>query len=207
MTLRRPFRPLRPDLDKFLFATVENETDGIPLSVISVLTRLGLDPWKEADRLSSVSTREAVEQLARLTAELPVGLLPQHDCNPTPALRRQVSPRHREPSHSRPFQFWVLVWVLVAAVLVGVLIHGRFRSALATSKRTKETGICDTQIIGSGMSARLKTEGSSAVISLAAGPFRHDPPLALWKGGQSLGDTIAYVYECPPVLLGVPNRS
>ena len=71
MTLRRPFRPLRPDLDKFLFATVENETDGIPLSVISVLTRLGLDPWKEADRLSSVSTREAVEQLARLTAELP----------------------------------------------------------------------------------------------------------------------------------------
>ena len=142
MTLRRPFRPLRPDLDKFLFATVENETDGIPLSVISVLTRLGLDPWKEADRLSSLSTREAVEQLARLTAELPgksrplsearesadrlVGLLPQHDCNPTPALRRQVSPRHREPSHSRPFQFWVLVWVLVAAVLVGVLIHGGF---------------------------------------------------------------------------------
>ena len=44
--------------------------------MISVLTRLGLDPWKEADRLSSLSTREAVEQLARLTAELPGMSLP-----------------------------------------------------------------------------------------------------------------------------------
>src|SRR5881628_858103 len=94
MTLRRPLRPLRPDLDQFLFATVGDEIDGIPLRVISVLTRLGLDPWKEADRLSSLSTPEAVEQLARLTAELPgmsrplseareiadglVPLLPQH---------------------------------------------------------------------------------------------------------------------------------
>jgi hypothetical protein len=64
MTLRRSLRPLRPDLDKFLFATVGDEIDGIPLSVISVLARLGLDAWAEADRLSSLSTREAVEQLA-----------------------------------------------------------------------------------------------------------------------------------------------
>src|SRR5881628_1971293 len=113
MTLRRPLRPLRPDLDQFLFATVGDEIDGIPLRVISVLTRLGLDPWKEADRLSSLSTPEAVEQLARLTAELPgmsrplseareiadrlVGLLPQHDRHPTSAPQVQIGPRHREP--------------------------------------------------------------------------------------------------------------
>ena len=72
MTLRRSFRPLRPDLDRFLFAAVGDEIDGIPLSVISALTRLGLDPWQEAGRLSSLSNREAVEQLARLIAELPV---------------------------------------------------------------------------------------------------------------------------------------
>jgi hypothetical protein len=53
MTLRGSFRPLRPDLDRFLFATVEDEIDGIPLSVISALTRLGLDPWQEAGWLSS----------------------------------------------------------------------------------------------------------------------------------------------------------
>ena len=71
MTLRGSFRPLRPDLDKFLFAAVGDEIDGIPLSVISALSRLGLDPWQEAGRLSSLSNREAIEQLARLIAELP----------------------------------------------------------------------------------------------------------------------------------------
>ena len=48
MTLRRSFRPLRTDLDKVLFAAVGEEIDGIPLSTISALTRLGLDPWQEA---------------------------------------------------------------------------------------------------------------------------------------------------------------
>jgi len=121
MTWRGSFRPLRPDLDKFLFATVGGEIDRIPLSVISVLTRLGLDPWKEADRLSSLSTREAAEQLARLTAELPgmsrplrevreiaddlVHLLPQHDRNRSPA------PRYRKPSNWRLFEFWVRGWL------------------------------------------------------------------------------------------------
>ena len=71
MTLRRSCRPLRPDLDKFLFAAVGEEIDGIPLSTISALTRLGLDPWQEAGRLSSLARREAVEQLARLIAEIP----------------------------------------------------------------------------------------------------------------------------------------
>src|SRR5689334_5108026 len=98
MTLRQPFRPLRPDLDRFLFAAVGDEVNGIPLSVVSALTRLGLDPWEEAGRLSSLSHREAVERLARLVAELPgssrtldeardiagslVNLLPKHDPNP-----------------------------------------------------------------------------------------------------------------------------
>jgi hypothetical protein len=53
MTLRQSFRPLQPDLDKLLFATVGDEIGGIPLSVISALTRLGLDPWQEAGRLLS----------------------------------------------------------------------------------------------------------------------------------------------------------
>jgi hypothetical protein len=76
MTLRRSFRPLRPDLDKFLFAAVGEEIDGIPLSTISTLTRLGLDPWQETGRLSSLPRREAVEQVARLIAEIPGILRP-----------------------------------------------------------------------------------------------------------------------------------
>jgi hypothetical protein len=58
--LRRSFRPLRPEFDKFLFATVGDEIDGIPISVVSALARLGLDPREEAGRLSSLGNREAV---------------------------------------------------------------------------------------------------------------------------------------------------
>ncbi len=140
MTLRRSFRPLRPDLDKFLFAAVGDEVDRIPLSVISALTRLGLDPWKEAGRLSSLSHREAVEQLARLIAELPgisgtlgeareiagplVDLLPQHDTSPTSAPQVQIRPRYRRPALPWPSQFWVVCFVVAAAALVSALVHG-----------------------------------------------------------------------------------
>jgi hypothetical protein len=107
-TLRGSFCSLRPDLDKFLFAEVGDETEGMPLSVISALTRLGLDPWEEAERLSSLRNREAVEQLARLIAELPgnsrplaeargiasgvVPLLPKHNFSATPPPQVQIRP-------------------------------------------------------------------------------------------------------------------
>ena len=67
----RIFPPVASDGDIFLFARVGDEIDGVPLSVISGLPRLGLDPWQEAGRLSSLTNREAIEQLARLIAELP----------------------------------------------------------------------------------------------------------------------------------------
>lgn len=137
MTLRPPYRPLRPDLDKFLFATVGDEIDGVPLSVVSALVRLGLDPWNEASRLSSLSNREAVEQLARLIAELPglvrpmgeardiagslIKLLPKHD----PTVPRG-SPIQR-PSWPRVSRLWVACFVLAAAVLVlRIVMHSGF---------------------------------------------------------------------------------
>ena len=46
MALRPLFAPLRPELDQFLFAVVGEERNRIPLSTISALTQLGLDPWQ-----------------------------------------------------------------------------------------------------------------------------------------------------------------
>jgi len=142
MTLRRSFRPLRPDLDRFLFAAVEDEIDGIRLSMISALSRLGLDPWQEAGRLSSLARREAVEQLARLIAEIPgifrpageareiadrlVGLLPKHDDSRAATPQIQTNPRYSRPQILRPSQFWLACFVLAAAVLVSGIIHGGF---------------------------------------------------------------------------------
>jgi hypothetical protein len=142
MTLRGPYRPLRPDLDNFLFATIGGEIDGVPLSVISALVRLGLDPWKEAGRLSSLSSREAVEQLARLIAELPglfrplgeareiadglVGLLPKHGGGGEPAPQVQIRPQYGGAFLPKPSQLWLVCFVLAAAALVSAVAHGWF---------------------------------------------------------------------------------
>jgi len=141
--LREPFRPLRPDLDKFLFAEVGDEIDGMPLSVISALTRLGLDPWQEAGRLSSLRNGEAVEQLARLIAELPgncrplgeareiasglVLMLPKLNSSPT-SPQVQIRLRYGRPALTLPklSQFWIACFVIAALVLVSGLLHGGF---------------------------------------------------------------------------------
>src|SRR5215831_10355889 len=102
MTLRRSFHPLRTDLDRFLFAAVGDEIDGIPLSVISALSRLGLDPWQEAGRLSSLSNREAIEQLARLIAELPGRFRSLDETREIADRLIQLLPRHDTDRRSTP---------------------------------------------------------------------------------------------------------
>jgi hypothetical protein len=137
MTSRRLVGPLRPDLDKFLFATVGEEIDGVPLSVVSALARLGLDPWEEAGRLSALSDREAAEQLARLIAELPgrtcpldnarriarplVVLLPNHATAPT--LVRQIQIRPRYLNLALPSPYWIICGVLAAAAVFSAFAH------------------------------------------------------------------------------------
>jgi hypothetical protein len=68
--LRRAFAPMRPEFDSFLFAPVGEEVDGVQLSVLSALSRLGLDPRDEAARLSALTKEAAADQLARMIARL-----------------------------------------------------------------------------------------------------------------------------------------
>jgi hypothetical protein len=140
MTLRSSFLPLRPDFDKFLFATVGEEIDGMPLSVISALARLGLDPWQEAGRLSSLGKREAVEQLARLIAELPeasrqgdearkiasglIGLLPSGDTSHRLVAQSQIRQRFRGLKLPGSSHLWVVCLVLAVATLISAIVHG-----------------------------------------------------------------------------------
>ena len=71
MVLRSAYAPVFPEMDPFLFASVGEEVGGIPLSVLSALARLGLDPRNEAARLSHLTREAAASQLGRLFAELP----------------------------------------------------------------------------------------------------------------------------------------
>jgi hypothetical protein len=73
MTLSARFSLLHSDLNDFLFATVGGEPNGMPLSVISALTRLGVDPWEEAARLAALPKVLAAEALAPMIARLSIG--------------------------------------------------------------------------------------------------------------------------------------
>ena len=71
MALHSAYAPVLPEMDPFLFASVGEEVEGIPLSVLSALAQLGLDPRNEAVRLSNLTSEAAASQLARLFARLP----------------------------------------------------------------------------------------------------------------------------------------
>src|ERR1700730_19382669 len=70
MSLRRAYAPMLPEFDSFLYASVGEEVDGVPVSVLSALSRLGLDPRDEAARLSHLTKETAADQLARMIARL-----------------------------------------------------------------------------------------------------------------------------------------
>src|SRR5260370_4483358 len=70
MTLRRAYAPMLPEFDGFLFASVGEEVDGVPLSVLSGLSQLGLDRRDEAARLAHLTKEAAADQLARMIAGL-----------------------------------------------------------------------------------------------------------------------------------------
>ena len=65
--------PLGVEFDAFLFAPVFDDKAEAPLSVVSALARLDLDPWEEAADLSQLPSETAGQRLASLLAQLPGG--------------------------------------------------------------------------------------------------------------------------------------
>ncbi len=135
MALRPLFAPLRPDLDPFLFAVVGEEQNGIPLSTISALTQLDLDPWDEAGRLAGLARRDAVEQLTGLLLRLPgpsrplaeevrqiavalIDVLP-----PASGIAAPAGTRDTGSATSRDRAFWVICCVLVATAVLIMLMN------------------------------------------------------------------------------------
>ena len=133
MALPARFSLLHSDLNDFLFAAVGEQQNGMPLNVVSGLTRLGLDPWEEAARLAALPKALAAEMLAPIIARLPldrpepsdnlaisrllVELLPEHG--------RAASPGPQQPDvkGKKDIQAMILLacLALAAAVLSSML--------------------------------------------------------------------------------------
>jgi hypothetical protein len=71
MALPAQFSLLQSELNDFLFAPLGDEENGAPLSVLSALTRLDIDPWIEAARLSNLPKEAVVGALVSLIALFP----------------------------------------------------------------------------------------------------------------------------------------
>jgi hypothetical protein len=104
MALPARFSLLHSDLNDFLFATVGEQQNGMPLNVVSGLTRLGLDPWEEAGRLAVLPKALAAEKLAPIIARLPLERPESLDNLAISRLLVELLPEHRRAASPDPQQ-------------------------------------------------------------------------------------------------------
>jgi len=136
MPLRRAYAAALPEYDSFLFAPVGEEVGGIPLSVLSALSRLNLDPRDEAARLSQLTKETAADQLASMIGRLSdrrwslsearriAGRLVERLPMATAASKPERFKTRAAPKPaSDPSQFLVYLALLIA-LLVGLIGNG-----------------------------------------------------------------------------------
>src|SRR4029077_20830159 len=83
---------------------VGEQQNGMPLNVVSGLTRLGLDPWEEAARLAALPKARAAEKLAPIIARLPVDRPQTSDNLAISRLLVELLPEHGRAASQGPQQ-------------------------------------------------------------------------------------------------------
>ncbi len=140
-----------PDVafNAFLFATVCEELNEAPLSVLSVLARSDLDPWTEAADLARMPADVAVRRLSLLLAGVAARSPGRLDAGPMAVRLVSLLPRSAPlsmPSHgqsaslltfppSRAFLIMCLAFLvsMTVSALVGNLELGGHAAGAATS--------------------------------------------------------------------------
>lgn len=141
MTPSLTIQTAKTDLETFLYAPIGEEDNGMTLSVLSGLSRLGIDPWDEAARLSRLPKDGAITSLGQRIAQLPrgawqlsdttgiatrlVALLPKDDPSPQSPYRGDREPDSKKPSRS------LTLW-LIAASIAAFLVYGMSKSVERT---------------------------------------------------------------------------
>jgi hypothetical protein len=79
MTPKSRTSALGSQFNAFLFASIDEDSSEAPLSVVSALARLDLDPWEEAADLTALPRDTAAQRLVSLLTKLPGGQLSRSD--------------------------------------------------------------------------------------------------------------------------------
>ena len=88
---------LRTDFDAFLFAPIGEASNGMPLTLLSVLARLGVDPWEEAADLAHLALEPALQRLSSRLEAMPAGR-PATAADTVNIATRLIALLHRAPA-------------------------------------------------------------------------------------------------------------
>jgi hypothetical protein len=130
------------EFDGFLYASVGNDSDGMPLTVLSALARMDVDPWEEASKLTQLPQESAVTELASLLGAFRnapvVGLDPARVAGPLIALlpraRDRAPPMLKALVQAAPTKYSAAVSTLLTVLtymvfmLIGQWLMGSLRT-------------------------------------------------------------------------------
>ncbi|MDQ2765400.1 MAG: hypothetical protein M3Y22_18560 [Pseudomonadota bacterium] len=119
-------------LNAFLFADVGTELNGSALTILSVLARLGHDPWAEAARWAKLPKAAATDCLAQSIAQMPLSSQALAEASATASQLTQLLPAQtRTPGHSASAQAgtlpelpkWAPAAIIYCALAVGLAVN------------------------------------------------------------------------------------
>lgn len=133
----------RPEFDDFLYARIGADRNETPLSVLSALARLKLDPWKEAAELSELPKDVATQRLATSIARLPTGQWAQADSKAIAGRLIDLLPRRSNSKVAltgKAHGLWGMTGSTVATILICTALGVAAVVVVATSRQPVSPG-------------------------------------------------------------------
>lgn len=134
------------EFDDFLLAPMGEDRSGAPLSVLSALARLNVDPWEEAAQLSRLPLEAAAQKLAALIAALPAGSSARADpgamadglvkllrLHPVAQIPSPEAPSREAQGRSRLLTFGLCYLIAMALAITSHWTVTRYRQSQAES--------------------------------------------------------------------------
>jgi hypothetical protein len=128
-SLPAAFSLLKSEFNEFLFAAIGEEENHASLTVLSALSREGIDPWQQAARLSRLPKEMATRSLASIIEGLPSAGRPKSDPRlvaerlvvllPHKAARKNLSLAGAFRRHRRTYQ-------ILASICAGLIAVSLF---------------------------------------------------------------------------------
>jgi hypothetical protein len=138
MTLATATSAVESRFDSFLYAAVREDPDGAPLTVLSVLARLDMDPWQEAARLAQLPRETGTRMLAALISALPKGATTPADSGTIAARLIALLPRRPEGATAQrlpsggpraiqnPNRVTIIAQAILSLLLLALLLLGQW---------------------------------------------------------------------------------